>query len=78
LRRVPHHPWRSRRARPRRPIARGVASRAGIAGRLANTPENLIRWIDAPQSFSPGSVMPDMGVTEADARDTAAYLYTLK
>ncbi len=59
------------------PLA-GIASRAVIGGRLANTPENLIHWIREPQSVSPGTVMPDMGVTEADARDIAAYLYTLR
>ena len=59
------------------PSLAGGASRAVIAGRLANTPENLIRWIEAPQSVSPGSVMPDMGVTEQDAKDIAEYLLGL-
>jgi cytochrome c1 len=54
------------------------SERRYIAGRLANTPENLILWIREPQSVDPGNAMPDMGVTEQDAQDMAAYLYTLQ
>lgn len=49
-----------------------------VAGMLRNSPANLIRWIRDPQGVVPGNAMPDMGVTEADARDIAAYLYTLR
>jgi cytochrome c2 len=52
-----------------------LADRVTIAGSLSNTPENLIRWIRFPQRIDPGSVMPDMGVTQRDAADIAAYLY---
>jgi cytochrome c2 len=52
-----------------------LAGRVNIAGSLSNTPENLIRWIRFPQRIDPGSVMPDMGVTQQDAADIAAYLY---
>lgn len=54
-----------------------VGARAFLAGRLANQPDQMIRWIRFPQSVEPGGGMPDMGVTEGDARDIAAYLYTL-
>lgn len=54
------------------------ADRRYIAGALINTPDNLLRWIQFPQAIEPGTAMPDMGVTEQDARDMAAYLYTLK
>jgi cytochrome c len=37
-----------------------------------------MRWIREPQSISPGTAMPSLGVTEQDGRDIAAYLYTLK
>jgi len=47
-----------------------------IAGKLANTPENLIRWIMHPQQVVPGNDMPDLGVKRDEARDIAAYLYT--
>lgn len=53
------------------------ASRAFIAGRANNTPENLIRWIEDPHAIDPQSAMPPMGVGEREARDMAAYLYTL-
>lgn len=54
------------------------AHRSYIAGQLPNTPANLVRWIRDPQAVEPGTAMPDLGVTEDDARDIAAYLYTLK
>jgi cytochrome c1 len=50
--------------------------RAYVAGRLPNAPEALVRWIRDPQAVSPGTAMPDLGVTEPHARDIAAYLYT--
>lgn len=49
-----------------------------IAGNLENTPENLIDWIMHPQSIEPGSAMPDMNVSEQEARDISAYLFTLE
>lgn len=52
-----------------------IEDRALIAGRLPNTPENLVAWIMDPQTISPGSGMPDMGVTLPDALDMAAFLY---
>lgn len=56
----------------------GLASRAMLAGSLPNTPDNLVRWIRNPQAVDPQTAMPDMGVSEAHARDIAAYLATLK
>jgi len=52
-----------------------LRAQAFIAGRLPNTPPNLALWIRAPRHVDPGSAMPDLGVTEQDARDIAAYLY---
>jgi cytochrome c1 len=49
-----------------------------LAGNLPNTPENLVRWIRQPQTIKPGNVMPDLGIGVRDARDIAAYLYTLR
>jgi len=51
------------------------AARVYIAGILPNTPPNLVHWIRDPQGVVPGNAMPNMGVTEAQARDIAAYLY---
>lgn len=60
------------------PSLAGIAVRSEIAGRLANSPDNLVRWIRHPQHVAPGSGMPEQGLTQADARDIAAYLYTLR
>lgn len=60
------------------PPLTGFARRAYIAGQLSNTPANLIRWIMDPQQVEPGTAMPDLDVPEAEARDIAAYLYTLE
>jgi cytochrome c2 len=54
------------------------AYRQYIAGQLPNTPDNLVAWLMDPQAIEPGTVMPNMGVTEDDARDMAAYLATLR
>ncbi|MDB5715967.1 MAG: cytochrome c class [Sphingomonadales bacterium] len=60
------------------PSLNGVASRAEIAGRLSNQPANMIFWIRFPQKVSPGNGMPNQGIGDGDARDIAAYLYTLR
>lgn len=54
------------------------ARRSFIAGEASNTADNLIRWIQAPESIEPGTAMPNLGVTQGMARDMAAYLYTLQ
>ena len=54
----------------------GFGTRAFIVGRLRNEPAGVIRWIRTPQAVRPGTLMPDLGVSEADAHDLAAYLYT--
>lgn len=55
-----------------------IASRVYLAGRLPNSPENMVRWIRFPQQVEPHTAMPDMHVSDGDARDIAAYLYTLR
>jgi cytochrome c2 len=52
--------------------------RSFIAGALPNEPNGLTRWIVDPQSVEPGTTMPVLGVSEPQARDMAAYLYTLR
>lgn len=60
------------------PPLQGIARRSFLAGRLTNTPANLIRWIRTPREVDPRTAMPDLGLTEADAKDIAAYLETLR
>lgn len=57
------------------PELKNFTQRRYIAGRLPNTPANLVEWIRDPQGVDPGNVMPNLGVTRRDARDIAAYLY---
>ena len=54
------------------------AQRSFVAGELPNTPENLVRWIQDPRAIEPRTAMPAVGLSEAQARDVAAYLYTLR
>lgn len=56
----------------------GWARRDFIAGAAPNTPENLIVWIMDPDAIEPGTAMPDLAVSEAEARHIAAYLFTLR
>jgi cytochrome c2 len=56
----------------------GIGQRYYIAGELPNTPNNLMLWIEHPRQVEPHTAMPEMGVTEQDSRDIAAYLYTLR
>jgi cytochrome c len=53
-----------------------LRSRVYLAGRFANTPQNLIEWIRDPRAMDPQTAMPAVGVDERQARDIAAYLYT--
>ncbi len=52
--------------------------RTFIAGELPNTPDNLIHWVRSPQSVEPNTAMPTLGLSEQEARDVAANLYTLR
>ncbi len=55
----------------------GIGQRYYLAGELTNSPDNLMLWIRHPHQVEPHTLMPEMGVTEQDSRDIAAYLYTL-
>ena len=59
------------------PPLTAFADRSFIAGAVRNEGEALVLWIRSPQEVQPGTVMPNLGVTEPHARDIAAYLYTL-
>lgn len=54
-----------------------LGQRTMIAGQLPNSPSNLARWIQHPRTVEPKTAMPDLGLTEDQAYDIAAYLYTL-
>jgi cytochrome c len=59
------------------PLA-GVARRSILAGRIQNSPGNMTQWVQHPQKLVPGTLMPELGVTDDDARDIAAYLSMLQ
>ena len=59
------------------PPLSGIASRAYIAGRLRNTPDHLMLWVENAKAVAPRPAMPEGGVDASEARDIAAYLYTL-
>ena len=60
------------------PSLRALARRAMIAGRLSNEPGALVAWIRTPEHVSPDTAMPQQRMSEREARDIAAYLYTLR
>jgi cytochrome c len=57
------------------PALSDISSRAVIGGVLPNTPDNITRWIEDAPSISPQTAMPNLGLSEEQARDIAAYLY---
>jgi cytochrome c2 len=52
-----------------------MRSQGYVAGVLPNSASNLIKWIEHPRAVDPKTAMPELGVSEAEARDMAAYLY---
>jgi mono/diheme cytochrome c family protein len=59
------------------PALAGLSRRVYIGGVLTNTPENMVRWIINPPAIDEKTAMPATGISEAEARDVAAYLYSL-
>ncbi len=55
-----------------------LASRDTIAsGPIQNTPANLRKWVDDPNSMKPGALMPSMHLSDHDLDVVTAYLATL-
>ncbi len=54
------------------------ASRSYIAGRVPNTTDVLIRWLENPQAVDPQTAMPNLGLSSQEARHITAYLYALE
>lgn len=52
-------------------------NRAFVAGGLENNPENTRRFIQNPDEIRPGTEMPDLGLSEQEARHITSYLFTL-
>lgn len=60
------------------PALEGMASRSFIAGQLPNRPGVLVAFLQNPPALVPGTGMPNVGLDLQQARDMAAYLYTLE
>lgn len=60
------------------PSLEHFAQRAYVAGRFENSPDVVARWVLDPPAMKPATAMPDLGLTEAEARDVAAYLHSLE
>lgn len=61
------------------PNLTGIGSRQTLAaGLLANTDENLARWLEDPPAVKPGSRMPDYNLKKDEIDALVAYLRGLK
>ncbi len=62
------------------PNLAGVASRNRIAGGAVpnNGPDDLKRWIMNPPGLKPGTIMPNLGLTDDEATKIVNFLETLK
>jgi cytochrome c2 len=58
------------------PSLKKIRSSSYIGGVLPNSADNLMKWIMHPRGMNPKTDMPELGVTEPEARDMAAYLYS--
>jgi mono/diheme cytochrome c family protein len=54
----------------------GFSERRYIGGTIENTPSNLVGWIVNPKAYNARTAMPVTGISESEARDVAAYLYS--
>lgn len=53
------------------------AQRTLLAGVVPNTPSTLVPFLINPATVIPGTGMPNVGLSAADARHIAAFLYSL-
>lgn len=60
------------------PSLEGFGSRALIAGAVPNRPDMLISFVRNAPALVPHTAMPPYPLTDQQARDTAAFLYTLR
>jgi cytochrome c1 len=52
--------------------------RALIGGVVPNRPEQLVRWVRDAPSLAANTGMPNLPLSEEEARHVAAYLYSLR
>jgi cytochrome c len=60
------------------PPLREFSRNVYIAGKYPNVPDVLIQFVRDAPSLAPETAMPAIGMSDAQARDIAAYLYSLR
>ena len=60
------------------PSLAGFGQRQLIGGVAPNQPAVLVQWVKDAPSIAPNTGMPEMPLTEAQALDVAAFLFTLR
>lgn len=55
-----------------------LSRRVYVAGVIPNSPANPVRWIQNPRAVDEKTAMPNLNVQAHEARDMAAYLYSLR
>ena len=60
------------------PSLKGLSERKRIVGRtLKNNPENMKVWLKNPKSVMPGTMMPNMGLTDEEIEVLIVYFDTI-
>jgi cytochrome c len=59
------------------PPLNAFANRVYVGGVMSNTPDHLREWLLDPPSIDDKTAMPNVGLTDQEARDVSAFLYTL-
>lgn len=60
------------------PSLAGFGRRTFIAGVVPNRPDVLARFVQNAPSLVPNTAMPPLPINQSEARDVAAFLYTLR
>lgn len=60
------------------PPLKGLAGRVYLAGSLPNRPTVLAQLVRDAPSLVPQTAMPDLPLSDQEARDVAAYLYSVR
>jgi heme/copper-type cytochrome/quinol oxidase subunit 1 len=58
------------------PSLKDIRDSSYVGGVLPNSADNMMQWIMHPRAHSPNTAMPELGVTQSEARDIVAYLYS--
>lgn len=59
------------------PNLNNISLRPTLAGEaIPNTPENMAHWLMDPPAMKAGTAMPKLGLSEQEAQDITAFLYS--